>query len=388
MGKAGFWATVRRGVRQLAGRRMYIAVMILVPVGSALFFLDLLDEGLPLHVPVAVVDNDSSPMSRSVIRMLDAMETVDVTIRAGSYSDALDRVNRGEIFGFFMIPDDFGKDAVSGRTPTIAYYCNMAYYVPGSLSFKGFKTVAVSTSGKLVETVLVNTGMERLAAGAVVQPVVVQEHPVGNPWGNYAVYLGNSFIPGILALMVLMMTAWSVGEEIKNGTSPEWLDGAGGSIGVAVAGKLLPQTLIFSVVGVLCQSFLYGYSRFPLNCSVWHMIAAMVLLVVASQSLALIVCCILPNLRLSLSVVSLLGILSFSIAGFSFPVQSMYGAVGIFSYIVPLRYYFLIYVDQALNGIPLYCSRWYFVALLVFPLVAATLLWRLKRLCRYPVYIP
>lgn len=388
MGESGFWASVRRSVRQLTTRRMYFVAMIVVPVGSALFFLNLLDSGLPLHAPVAVVDLDESPMSRSVIRSLDAMDVVDVTYHASGYADALDKIKRGEIYGFFMIPVEFEKDAVSGRTPIISYYCNMAYYVPGTLSFKGFKTVAVSTSGKIVETVLVNTGMERLAVGAVLQPVVVQEHPIGNPWSNYAIYLGNSFIPGILALMVLMVTAWSIGEEIKRGTAPEWLDRAGGSIGVAVVGKLLPQTLVFSAVGVLCQSFLYGYSHFPLNCSVWRVILAMVLLVVASQSFALVFCCIVPNLRLSLSVVSLLGILSFSITGFSFPVQSMYGAVEVFSYIIPLRYYFLIYVDQALNGIPLYYSRWYYIVLLVFPLVAMTLLWRLKRKCRYPVYVP
>ncbi len=388
MGESGFWASVRRSVRQLTTRKIYFVAMIVVPVGSALFFLNLLDSGLPLHAPVAVVDLDDSPMSRSVIRSLDAMDVVDVTCHASGYADAIDKIKRGEIYGFFMIPVEFEKDAVSGRTPTISYYCNMAYYVPGTLSFKGFKTVAVSTSGKIVETVLVNTGMERLAVGAVLQPVVVQEHPIGNPWSNYAIYLGNSFIPGILALMVLMITAWSIGEEIKRGTSPEWLDRAGGSIGVAVVGKLLPQTLIFSAVGVLCQSFLYGYSHFPLNCSVWRMVLAMVLLVVASQSFALVFCCIVPNLRLSLSTVSLLGILSFSITGFSFPVQSMYSAVEVFSYIIPLRYYFLIYVDQALNGIPLYYSRWYYIVLLVFPLVAMALLWRLKRKCRYPVYVP
>lgn len=388
MGKAGFRAAVMRSVRQLAGRRMYIAAMVLVPVASALFFLNLLDEGLPLRTPVAVVDNDGSPMSRSVIRSLDAMETVEVTGRADGYADALDKVKRREIYGFFMIPDDFGKDAMSGRTPTISYYCNMAYYVPGTLSFKGFKTVAVSTSGNIVETVLVNTGMERHAVGAVLQPVVVQEHPIGNPWSNYAVYLGNSFIPGILALVVLMVTAWSIGAEFKDGTSAGWLDCAGGSIVAAVAGKLLPQTLIFSAVGVLCQSFMYGYGQFPLHCCVWHMVAAMVLLVVASQSLALTVCCIVPNLRLSLSIVSLIGILSFSVAGFSFPVQSMYGAVGIFSYMLPVRHYFLIYADQALNGIPLYYSRWNYAALLMFPLVAAMLLWRLKHRCRYQVYVP
>ncbi len=75
------------------------------------------------------------------------------------------------------------------------------------------------------------------------------------------------------------------------------------------------------------------------------MVTAMLLFIAASQAFALTICSIIPNLRFALSILSLIGILSFSIAGFSFPVEQMYGGVGIFSYILPIRYYFL-YIYQ------------------------------------------
>ncbi|MDE7407618.1 MAG: ABC transporter permease [Muribaculaceae bacterium] len=256
------------------------------------------------------------------------------------------------------------------------------------MAFKGFKTIAVSTSGAIVKTTLVSAGVGDETAGTLLQPVVVQDHPMGNPWMNYSIYLSNSFIPGVIALMVMLVTVWSVCDEIKQGTSVEWLRSARGSMSVAVAAKLLPQTIIFSIVGIACQAMLYGYSHFPMQCSAWHMILAMVLMVIGCQGFAILVCGVIPNLRFALSMVSLVGILSFSVAGFSFPVQSMYGGIGIFSYILPLRYYFLIYVDQALNGIPLYYSRYYYAALLVFPLAGWTMLWKLKRHCSHPVYVP
>ncbi len=114
----------------------------------------------------------------------------------------------------------------------------------------------------------------------------------------------------------------------------------------------------------------------------------MILLVIGSQGFALVLVCAIPNLRLSMSLASLTGILAFSIAAYSFPVQSMYGAIGIFSYILPPRYYFLIYGDQALNGIPLYYSRWYYIALMIFPLAGMLGLGRLKKHCLNPVYVP
>ena len=66
----------------------------------------------------------------------------------------------------------------------------------------------------------------------------------------------------------------------------------------------------------------------------------------------------------------------------------MYPAVGIFSWILPMRYQFLIYMDQALNGLDIYWSRIWFVAYIVFMLLPLTLLWRIKRAYRQPVYVP
>ena len=112
------------------------------------------------------------------------------------------------------------------------------------------------------------------------------------------------------------------------------------------------------------------------------------LFVVACQGMAVFFFGILPNLRLSLSVCSLLGILSFSLAAFSFPVQSMYGSLAIFSWLMPIRYNFLIYIDQALNGIDIWYSRWWYAAYIVYILLPFTVLWRIKRFFAKPVYIP
>ena len=104
--------------------------------------------------------------------------------------------------------------------------------------------------------------------------------------------------------------------------------------------------------------------------------------------MGVLVCGIVPNMRIALSICSLLSVLAFSISGITMPVENMYGWVGIISYILPIRYYFLIYIDQALNGIDIYYSRYYFIALLLFVLVSLVPLANLKRMCRRPVYIP
>ncbi len=388
MADLGFIAGIKREINRMCSRRMYLCGMVIVPLFIAVFFLSILSEGLPEHVPTAVVDLDHSSMSRSVTRSLKALQLLDINQECESYDKALDAVRQGSVFGFFVIPANFERDALSGRTPTLEYYTNMTYFVPGTLSFKGFKTVAVATAGGVVKETLVSLGLTPDQVSELVQPVAIDQFPLNNPWMNYAIYLCPSFTVCTFVLMIMLMTVFSITIEIKNGTSTRWLEVAKGRITVALASKLLPQTIVFFSVGLFILWLLFGYSHFPLNGSLGWMIVATFLTVIASQSFAVFICSVVPNPRLAFSLCALFGILSFSFTGFSFPVQSMYGFLAVFSWLAPIRYWFLIYVNEALNGVALYYSRLYFAALLLFPLGTFTMLWHLKRACLKPVYVP
>ena len=384
----GFVSTIKRELKRLCSRPMFAVMMIVVPIGCAFFFFSLLGEGLPLKVPSAVVDLDHSAMSRQVTRSLDATELVDITEFDESYVDAMASIRRGDTYGFFVIPANFESDVMAGKQPTVSYYYNMTYFVPGTFTFKGFKSIAVATAAEVVKVKIESMGLEQLMGKGMIQPVSINSNPIGNPWTNYSYYLCPSFIAGVLALMIILVTIFSVTTEIKAGTSAEWLHGARDSILVAVTGKLLPQAAVFALVGVSLEAVMFKFLHFPMNGSLTTMIAAMLLFVVACQGFALFITCVVPNPRLALSVGSLLSILAFSFAGFSFPVQTMSGGIGVFSYIVPVRYFYLIYNNVALNGLPLYYSRLWMAALIVFPLLPLTMLWRLKRWCLKPVYVP
>ena len=384
-------ASLRRGILSLGRRRIHLYMMIVVPLAGAFFFLSLMHEGLPSRIPVGIVDLDNSTMSREITRALDSEMLIDITESYESYADAMKSIRSGHTYGFFYIPRGFQKATYSGRRPTISYITNMSVFVPGTLSYKAFTTIAVNTAGDLVTTTLDASGLSAMLGGegtSSLTPLRLDTHPIGNPCTNYSIYLSPSFLSGLIALLVMVVTVFTITSEIKWGTSPEWLATARGSMFRALAGKLLPQAFVFIVMGVGIEALMFSYLNFPMHCPAWHMILAMVLLVLSSQAFALVVVEVVPNVRLATIMVSLVGILSFSIAGFSFPVDKMYGAIGIFSYILPIRYFFLIYIDQALNGLPLYYSRIYYIVMLGMLLLPVVGLGRLKKRCLNPVYVP
>lgn len=388
MKTTGIRAIFVRSVLQTVRRPIYWAAFFILPLFCFMLLTSLMEEGLPTHVPAAMIDKDGSALSRKITQNLDGMQMVNLTRNCNSYTEARHLMQEGDIFGFFLIPENFERDLLSGRKPVITFYTNMTYFVPASILFKTFKTTALYTKAGVTMTVLESVGASPRDVTPLLLPINIQSRGIHNPSLNYAIYLCNSFIPGVLELMIFLVTCFSLGQEIKYGTSRKLLEMANGSIVKALFAKLLPQTIIWIVIALFMESWLFIINGYPVYGSWFWLTVSEIMFVLACQGWAVFFFGVLPNLRLSLSVSALLGILAFSVAAFSFPVESMYGAISIFSWILPVRYNLLIYIDQALNGIPLYYSRIWYVAYIVFMILPFTLLWRIKREMAKPVYAP
>ncbi len=385
---SGFIQIFKRSVLQMARRPIYWVAMFVLPLFLMLMLTNMMESGLPDKVPAAIVDKDGTAISREITNNLGSLQMVDLVDQSNSFTEARHKMQEGEIFGFFMIPENFEKDLLAGKGPTITFYTNMTYFVPASLLFKSFKTTALMSKAGIMLNVAETAGLSPEEVVPMMQPINIVSRPLNNPGLNYAIYLCNSFVPCVFQLMIMLMVCFSLGEEIKYGTSLRLMQLSRGNIYEAVAAKILPQTIGWWIMILFMQSWLYFWQGYPMHGSWWWFTVSELLYVVACQGIAVFFFGVLPNLRFSLSVCSLLGILSFSLAAFSFPVESMYGGIAIFSYLMPIRYNFLIYIDQALNGIDIWYSRWWYAAYIVYLLLPLTVLWRIKSNFEKPVYIP
>ena len=372
------WNVARRECRRLVSRPLYLFCMVIAPLFCYIFFTTLMDSGLPTDMPVGVVDQDMSATSRQLIRNLDAFEQTAVVARYPTINEARTAMQRGEIYGFFYIPEGTSAKAQAGRQPKLSFYTNNTLLIAGSLLFKDMKMMSELASGAAARSTLYAKGATEEQAMAFLQPIVIDTHPLNNPWLNYSVYLCNTFAPGVLMLLIFMVTVYSIGVEIKDRTAREWLRMGNNSIWISLAGKLLPHTAIFFLMGILYNVYLYGFLHFPCNSGILPMLLATLCLVLASQGMGILMIGTLPTLRLGLSFASLWGVLSFSMCGLSFPAMGMHPVLQALANLFPLRHYFLIYVDQALNGYPLYYSWDEVLWLMLFLLLPLTVLYRLK----------
>lgn len=364
------WELWMREVRLFSRRPMMLVVMFFAPVLLLIFFLTLMSSGLPTDLPAGIVDEDDTSTTRTLVRTLDAMENTDLAHRYANFSEARDAMERGEIYAFFHIPRGTTESALGQRQPKIGFYTNEAYFIAGSLLMRDMRTAAEMVGMGVSRQTFLAKGMTDDAAMAAVRPIVIEAHPIGNPVLDYSVYLSNIIVPGCILLLVLIFTPYTIGLEWKRGVQRKVYNMAGQSTTLFLAGKLLPQTLLFSLMMLLCDVVFYKYMHFPCQGGILMMFLIGVLCILAAQAFGVFVYGLLQgNMRFSMCVCSLWGIVSFSISGLSFPTMAMDPILQAAAWLFPLRHYYLLYVNQALHGYSIFYAWPSIVALLCFLLL-------------------
>ena len=379
-------AVIRREWKRMLGRPIYLFSSVFVMIFCYVFFLTFFSDGMPRSLPIGVVDMDHSYVSRTFVRNLDGIPQIDIVKQYVDYSEARDAMQRGEIYAFFEIGKDFETELMSSQQPEFSFYVNEAYIVAGSLTYKELIYMSNLGAAYVQKKMLELRGEEVIDKEilAIVQPISNDSHMIANPYVNYGVYLLNMLLPGIMQMLILLMTVFSIGFELKMNTSPELIKTANNSMFAALLGKLLPYTLLFSILGVGGNLVLYKYMHFPMNGSfVWFSFAT-ILFVMAYQAIGVLFIGLLPSLREALSLVAVYAILGVSFTGFTFPIEAMPRGVQVFQHLFPMRYYFKIYTAEALNGAPIRYSIIYFAVIAAFILLPFITYKRLRKAVMIP----
>ena len=332
----------------MSSRPIYLYGTILVLAFCAIFFVSLMYQGLPQRVPVGVVDKDNSYLSRNAIKQIEALQGIEIAQRYGSYHDARKAMQKGEIYGFIEFPEDLYVNTVNGLRPSVPVYYTEAYMVPGTLAYKNFYQIANVLNAGVRRTTMRSKGVPEADIMPQLQPITIDTHSICNPWTSYLIYLISIIWPGILSLCIIVMTVFTIGFELKNGTTRDLLEKAGGSIFNALVGKLLIYFLIYLLMGLSFVVLAYKIFGFPLLGPTWVMIINITMLILASHAVGLFFIGLFPVLRDALSAASLYSILAMSMCGMTYPVEMMIGPMQGFAQIFPLRQYYLIYVKWAM----------------------------------------
>ena len=374
-----FRSVLLREWRRMTSRRLYLGVCIILPLFTLFFMATIFGNGQMENIPIGIVDQDNTASSRAIARNISAVPTFKVTRHFVNEEAARKAVQKKEIYGYLSIPPKFEQDAISGKNATLSYYYHYALLSVGGELMAAFETSLAPVSLSPIVMQAVALGVEQDKITTFLLPVQASNHPIYNPSLDYSVYLSQPFFFVLFQVLILLITVYAVGIEIKFRTADEWLFVAKGNMVTAVLGKLLPYTIIFILIGWLANYVMFGILHIPFQGSWLLMNMLTALFVVATQALGLFLFSLFPAISLIISIVSMVGSLGATLSGVTFPVTNMYPLVRDASYLFPVRHFTEMMQNMLYEGSG-FIHLWPSVVILcIFPLLALVLLPHLKR---------
>lgn len=383
---SGIYAVLKREVKAILCDKLYLLSVVILPIVMIAFFAVMFHDGYIANLPIAIVDNDNTAMSRKLISMIDEAPGVEVSNTASSVIEANSDLLKGQIYGYIVIPQHFEDDIVGSRPTSVDSYISATNLTAAGVLRRDIQQVVKTFSSGVAITRLGAIGIDESKVMAEVMPINIHTHTLANPYMNYGYYLAPIFMFVGIILFTMLTTIYAIGRELRYATAPEWMTAAYGSLPIALVGKLLPITVAMIVmmqlallvmVVIMGMEFMGSYPLFML---------ASLLFILAYQSIAVIVITITANMRLALSLGGGYAVMAFTFSGITFPISAMYGIAQLFSCLFPLTYFSRIFINEAMLGADVHYSLNDIGALLIFMLLVLFVWRRLGRVVRNSRY--
>ena len=382
------YAIMLRELLTMRKHFIYPACMVVFPLLVMVFFTSLMDDGLPTEMPIGIVDADNTTTTRALIRRLDAFQMSRIEHSYATVAEARKAIQNNEIYGFLYFPKGTTEKLLASRQPKISYYYSYTTLAAGALLMRDLKTISTLGSAAVGQATMRAKGFTPEQIQTFLQPIKIDLHQIANPWTSYNSYLSTMIVPGTMMLFIFLITAYSLGTELKFNVSKKWMEMADNNMTVALLGKFLPQTLVWLAVVYSYQYYVFFHLGFPHLGSPWMLVLLGLMQVLASQGFGIFAFGLMPSLRMSMSICSLWAVLSISMAGSAFPVMGMDRPLQSLSWLFPLRHYYMMYQTCVFNGFPLVESWFHFVALAGFMLLPWMVVKKIKNAMLTYVYIP
>ena len=303
------------------------------------------------EVPIVIADGDRSPASRELIHRFDASANFAVVGQVTTVSEIAPFLERGDAWLALAIPSEYGSDLAAGRGATLQ--------VAADGTDANSTTVALGYATNLIGAYareLVDTGRLNLAAtgGGRLQPGGGIDARI-RVWFNPELMSRHFMIPGVLALVLLVVTAnlaaMAIVREKEVGTL-EQLNVTPLRRWELIVGKLLP----YGVIGLLDVFLVVAVAVFwfevPLRGSFLLLIALSVLYVLCTLALGLFVSTTSETQQQAMMTSVFFFIMPMIyLSGFVFPIENMPQVIQWFTYLIPLRYFLIIVRGIFLKGV-------------------------------------
>lgn len=309
--------------------------ILFVPLAYPLLYSYVYTNEVVREVPVAVVDESHSELSRELLRKMDASPDMKIVAYCDNLSAAQEMIRRQEVYGIVRIPSDFTRELWKGNQAPIGLYCDMS----SMLYYKALLLTATNVSLEVNKDIKVNHYLPSTTdrqAEITRMPIDYDYVPLYNPQSGFAAFL----IPPVLMLIIQQTLLLGIG--MSTGNSREHHMGSvipfhpwyKNPVHIVI-GKALPYFMLYIILGVYMFAVVTRLFTLPQLGHYTTFIAFLVPFVLACIFLAMVLSSFIYRREDSILLLVFLSVPMLFLSGLSWPASDMPAFWKYFSYLFP-----------------------------------------------------
>ena len=318
-----------------------------LPIISFTLIIAIFRSGVVRDLPIAVVDNDKSELSRMILTNIEASSAMQIAYMPNSTKEAIDLVKSTKAYAVIVIPNHFSKDTLLGKHPHVTAMLNTQYILIGKILTSALTSTIMISSAQveyvknLVDLQNPNATIHSIA------PIGLQVTPFFNMYQNYFYFLVSALLPAIWQIFIVVATLVSVGVMFKSKKEKIFFKETK-YVGASLIGLMLPYTIAFVLLGT--GYLFYIFSIWEFQGSFIVLLFGVFLTVVAYQVIALLLFATGFDYARSLSLGAVYTAPAFAFLGITFPIYNMNGFALFWRELLPVSHYMQLQLSQANYG--------------------------------------
>ncbi len=354
------WAMLVKEFIQLKRDRVSFAMIIMIPLIQLLLFGYAINT-TPRHLPTAVLLQEQSDLTRSLIKALENTGYFHITHYVSTEAEFDKLLASGQVLFAIEIPANFERAVRRGDRPAILVAADATDPVASGS--------AMAALGPLVQTAL---RFDRAVPDSAPAAFEIRTHARYNPAANTSLNIVPGLVGTILTMTMLIFTALSVTREIERGTMESLLSMPIRPIEIML-GKIVPYVIVGFVQAALIIGVGIGMFGVPVLGSLALLALLSTLFITTNLSVGYTFSTIAQNQLQAVQMSMMFFLPNILLSGFMFPFAGMPNWAQWIGEFLPLTHYLRIVRAIMLKGATIADLHFDTLALAGLTLIAMTI---------------
>ena len=311
--------------------RMNIILLFIFPILIGILLGTLLSGEQIKHIPMAVIDEDNSEISRMIVSQFSENEIFNITSYPSSQEEMKYQLDNSKVRVGMIIPKDFSKDVTTLKSPSILMlYDGSHMSVASAAKSRANEILLTIKTGMLMKLIEGTLSVPADVAKNMAFSIDFNNRTLYNPTKSFKNFLNPGFSTAVVQTAIVLLSGALGASTLKISRRKKL---------IFIINRIVYYSIFGAISLMICILIQKNCFAIPFRGNLFDAFWLSLCLAFAASSFAVAISCWVPDKQFAILINAVLFIPSTVLVGYTWPVISMPKAYQTLASYMPFYHY-------------------------------------------------